>query len=76
MTFQQQFAIFLSVTVASDKGAESFVLLSLNWLFLALWRLWTFPQRTVSRFKLVVARLDKWLTVYPLGSSKTVWAIG
>ena len=76
MTFQQQFAIFLSVTVASDKGAESFVLLSLNWLFLALWRLWTLPTRTVSRVRLVVAKLSKWLTVYPFGGSKTVWAIG
>lgn len=76
MTFQQQVAIFLSITVASDRGAESFVLLSLNWLVIGLWSLVTFPSRTASRFKLVQVRLDRWVTVFPFGGQRTIWAIG
>lgn len=78
MTFQQQVAVFLSITVATDRGAESFVLLSLNWLVLALWSLLTLPTRWAARLALGQARtsaaVDQWLTAAMLGRS--VWAIG
>ena len=79
MNFQQQVAVFLSITVATDRGAESFVLLSLNWLFLAVWTVVTLPTRWAARLALGWAAgraaLDTMLTSVLFGR-QAVWAIG
>lgn len=76
MTFQQQIAVYLTLTVTSDNRIESFVLLPLSWLLLFLWKLFTLPTRAVSRLELALVQLDKWLTVYPFGGRQTIWGIG
>lgn len=79
MTFQQRVAVLLTLTVTDGSRTEAFVLISLNWLVLALWSLLTLPGRTWSRLALVVARgqaaVDRWLTAFPFGR-RVIWAIG
>lgn len=78
MTFQQRVAVLLTLTVTDGSRTEAFVLLSLNWLVLALWSLLTLPGRTWSRLALVLASgraaVDRWLTALMLG--RAIWAIG
>lgn len=79
MTFQQRVAVLLTLTVTDGSRTEAFVLLSLNWLVLALLALVTLPSRTWSRLALVQARtsaaVDRWLNMFPFGRG-VVWAIG
>lgn len=76
MNFQQQVAIFLSITVSSDKGSASIALLSLNWFFMLAWGIMTFLPRTISRVRIWLAPIWKTLASWPLGGAETVWAIG
>lgn len=76
MTFQQQVAIWLTLTLVSGEKSESFVLVPLNRLALVLWAVVTLPSRWAARLELLQARVSRWLNMFPFGDRGWVWAIG
>jgi len=77
MTFQQQVAVWLTLTVVCDNRDRSFVIVSLNWLVLALVWMVALAARAWGWVERVAAGVARWWAglVLPLGP-RAVWGIG